>query len=825
MSTNPKTPGQVTEESGHHCYHCGLPVPLHTNINIDIKGSARPMCCFGCLAVCQAIQAAGLDDYYQDRQAPANSRLDIVPASLRELRAFDNPQVQQSFVYATQNQLKEASLILEGITCAACVWLNESYLKKLGGIHSVIINYATHRAQIVWDDSQIKLSAILEGINNIGYRAYPYDPQSQEAVFDTEKKTLLKRLGLTAILGMQVMILAVAMYSDVGLVMESGIRTFFRWFSLVLTIPIIIYAADPFTRNALRSIKNMKIGMDVSVSLGLVIAFIASTYATVTGYGHIYFDAIVMFVFFLLSAKYFELNARKHTANRIEAVTQRNPLMATKVNENNTEESLPASDITMGDVLLVRPGEIVPVDGVIIAGQSSLDESLMTGESYPVLRKSGDQIIGGSVNRDHPVKLRVTHVAQETVLATLARLVERAQSEKPAIASLADRIASYFVTIVLLISLVTGAYWWQAAPELAIPVVIAILIVACPCALSLATPTAFSTAMGFLTSRGILLTKGNKFQVLARASHFIFDKTGTLTTGKFKLKKVTTYGKLTETEVLAIASALETGSAHPLASALKNHSDFIATSATGIINHPGLGLSGLVNNTKWFIGSANFINNVCAQTVTGQDDINSESGKNGATKVYLANKENLVAGFHFADDVRDDAADLIKKLVTANKTITLLTGDHTAPAKYVAKQVGINNVISSKTPREKLDYVKALQDKGHVVVMVGDGINDAPVLACADVSIAIGEGAALAAASSDIVLITDKISRIYTAFKLAEKTMLVLKQNLSWALLYNTVAITLAISAVVTPWMAAIGMSASSLIVVLNSIRLRHTTV
>ncbi len=820
MSTSSKTLDRVTEESEHHCYHCGLPVPVPTNINIDIKGSARPMCCLGCLAVCQAIQAAGLDDYYQDRQTPANSRLNTVPASLRELQAFDNPQVQQSFVYSTQNQLKEASLILEGITCAACVWLNETYLKKLGGIHSVIINYATHRAQIVWDDSQIKLSAILEGINNIGYRAYPYDPQSQEAVFDTEKKSLLKRLGLAAILGMQVMILAVAMYSDAALDMENGIRTFFRWLSLGLTIPIIIYAADPFTKNAVRNIKNMKIGMDVSVSLGLGIAFIASAYATVTGYGHVYFDAIVMFVFFLLSARYFELNARKHTANRIEAVTQRNPLMATRVNEKNIEETLPASDITMGDVLLVRPGEIVPVDGVIIAGQSSLDESLMTGESYPVLRKSGDQIIGGSVNRDHPVKLRVTHVAQDTVLATLARLVARAQSEKPAIALLADRIASYFVTIVLLIALVAGAYWWQAMPELAIPVVIAILIVACPCALSLATPTAFSTAMGFLTSRGILLTKGNKFQVLARASHFIFDKTGTLTTGNFKIKKVTTYGKLTEAEVLKISSALETGSAHPLANALKNHSDFIAESATDIVNHPGLGLSGQVKDTKWFIGSANFINSVCAQSANGQDDIDTDDG---ATKVYLANKKNLVAGFHFTDEVRDDAAGLIKKLITAGKTVSLLTGDHTAPAKYVARQVGIDNIISSKTPREKLDYVKALQDKGHVVVMVGDGINDAPVLACADISIAIGEGAALAAASSDIVLITDKISRIYTAVKLAEKTMLVLKQNLSWALLYNTIAITLAISAVVTPWMAAIGMSVSSLIVVLNSIRLRHT--
>lgn len=783
------------------------------------------MCCFGCLAVCQAIQAAGLDDYYQDRQTPANSRQDIVPASLHELQAFDNPLVQQSFVYSGKHQLKEASLILEGITCAACVWLNESYLKKLGGIHSVIINYATHRAQIAWDDNQIKLSTILEGINDIGYRAYPYDPQSQEAIFDSEKKSLLKRLGLAAILGMQVMILAVAMYSDNGLVMESGVRTFFRWLSLGLTIPVIIYAADPFTKNALRNIKNLKIGMDVSVSLGLAIAFIASTYATVTGYGHIYFDAIVMFVFFLLSAKYFELNARRHTANRIEAVTQRTPLMATKVNEKNIEETLPASVIKKGDVLLVRPGEIVPVDGVIIAGQSSLDESLMTGESYPVLRKSGDQIIGGSVNRDHPIKLRVTHVAQDTVLATLARLVERAQSEKPAIALLADRIASYFIAIVLLIALVAGAYWWLATPELAIPVVIAILIVACPCALSLATPTAFSTAMGFLTSRGILLTKGNKFQVLARASHFIFDKTGTLTTGKFKLKKVTTYGKFTEAEVLSIASALETGSAHPLANALKNHSDVIAESATNIINHPGLGLAGLVNNTKWFIGSSKFINSVCAQSVTGQDDINTKPGKTGETKVYLADQKNLVAGFLFADEVRDDAAGLIKKLLSANKTVSLLTGDHAAPAEYVARQVGINNVIASKTPQEKLAYVKVLQEKGHVVVMVGDGINDAPVLACADVSIAIGEGAALAAVSSDIVLVTDKISRIYTAFRLAEKTISVLKQNLSWALLYNTVAITLAISAVVTPWMAAIGMSASSLIVVLNSIRLRHTAI
>lgn len=819
MLLNNHQPIEHHQSTDPRCYHCGLPIPLATNISTDIDGTDQPMCCHGCLAVYKAIRAAGLDDYYQDRQALATSKQDSVPVSLRDLQAFDNPRVQKSFVYSAHDQVKEASLILEGITCAACIWLNETYLKKLHGIHSVNINYATHRAQIIWDDSKIKLSAILEGLNNIGYHAFPYDPKSQEAIFEAEKKALLKRLGVAAIAGMQVMILAVAMYSGDAYGMESGIRTFFRWLSFGLTIPIIIYAADPFIKNAVRAARNMKIGMDVSVSLGISIAFIASAHATYANVGHVYFDTIAMFVFFLLAAKYFELSARKYTANRIEAVTQRTPLMATVLNSKHAEETMPAAEVKKGAIVLVRPGEIVPVDGIIIEGQSSLDESLMTGESKPVFRDVGDQVTGGSINQQQPVKLRVTHTAQDTVLATLARLVERAQSEKPAIALIADSIAGYFISAVLLISFFAGIYWWLNEPEQMLPVVISILIVACPCALSLATPAAFSTAMGFLTANGILLTKGNKFQVLARATHFVFDKTGTLTTGKFKLQQVTTLATLAEAEVLNIARTLEAGSSHPIASALKNQTALTATPATELTHYAGMGLSGFIDKTEWFIGSENFMAQVCAQPVIKQNMVNINDCE---TIIYLANQKKLVACFQFVDEVREDAANLIKNLVAAGKKVTLLTGDQPLPANYVGKQTGIENIVTSKTPREKLEYVKALQKKGAVVVMVGDGINDAPVLACADVSIAMGEGAALAAASSDIVLVTEKINSIFTVFRLARKTMLILRQNLSWALLYNVVAISLAITAIVKPWMAAIGMSVSSIIVVLNSIRLRR---
>lgn len=781
------------------------------------------MCCHGCLAVYKAIKQAGLVDYYQDRESPATSRQEVVPASLRDLQAFDNPQVQQSFVHSGDGTLKEASLILDGITCAACVWLNENYLKSMKGIHSVNFNYSTHRAQIVWDDNEIKLSEILEGINKIGYRAYPYDPQSQEALFESNRKSLLKRIGLTAILGMQVMILAVAMYSGDAFGMEKGIRNTFRWLSFGLTIPIMIYAAEPFLRSALRSLKNFTIGMDVSVSLGISLAFVVSTYATVTGHGHVYYDAIIMFVFFLLSAKYFELSARKITANRIEAVTKQAPLMATVIDEQQTEKTIPASEVTKGDVLLVRPGETVPVDGNLIDGRASVDESLMTGESKPVLHCTGDLIIGGSINQDHPVKIQVTKIAQDTVLATLARLVERAQSEKPAISLLADKIAAWFISGVLLVAACAGVYWWNTGPEQTASVVIAILIVACPCALSLATPTAFSTAMGFLTSRGILLTRGNKFQVMAKATHFIFDKTGTLTTGRLTLNKITNFGNLPETKILAIAKSLETVSSHPIARSLKNNSPEASSIQTkDITNHPGLGLSGIINNTKWFIGSADFLRNEAGHTV---ENLENTAGNISETKVYLASDIEPVACLHFTDEIREDAARLVNDLTLAGKKITLLTGDHTTPAEYVGGQVGIKNVMASRTPEEKLEYVNECKNKGETVVMIGDGMNDAPVLAGADVSIAMGDGAALAALSSDIVLLTDKIASVFTIFKMAKKTMATLVQNLSWALLYNLIAISLATTGIITPWMAAVGMSASSIVVVINSMRMKNTAI
>jgi len=827
----PETFSNYSEEPGLNdglaeklCYHCGLPVPVGTVISVKIAEQPQPMCCYGCQAVCQAIINAGLSDYYLDRDTPARSRRNVVPAALRDLQTFDNPQIQKSFVQVRNDDLMETALILDGITCAACVWLNENFLGKIKGIRSVDINYSTHRARITWDDSLVKLSAILEAISSIGYRAFPYDPKTHETILESNRKALLKRIGVAALFGMQVMILAVAMYSGQIFGMDTEIHTSFRWISLGLVIPIISYAAGPFFTSAVRDIRNLRIGMDVSVALGIGIAFIASAYSTFTGHGNIYFESIAMFVFFLLSAKYFELGARKTSTFLLESATSQVPVMATLIDERQVETTVPVSDVSTGDVLLVRPGETIPVDGRIIEGQTGIDESLVTGESRSVLRNTGDFIMGGSLNCEQPFKMRVTHVGHKSTLATLVRLVEKAQAEKPALSQLADRVASWFILAILLIAVCAGFYWWLIMPKLAIPVVISVLIVACPCALSLATPTAFTAAIGFLTSRGILLTRGNKFQLLARATHCIFDKTGTITTGKLMLKKVVLHGEMTEPAVLTLASSLESGSSHPVARALEKnhlHGDPLPE-VTDLCHYPGLGVSGIVENRTWYFGSANFLTQVQEINV---EKSSPASSNQIATIVYLASDNKLIAEFHLVDEIRDDSSGLVKKLLHSGIKTTLLTGDSRTPAEYVARKVGITNVLSAMSPEEKLNYVIARKKKGEVIVMVGDGLNDAPVLAGADISFALGDGVALAALSADIVLVTNKISGVWTTLQTAKKTMSVLKQNIAWAVAYNIVAVSLATTSVITPWMAAIGMSVSSVLVVLNSLRLKNTVI
>jgi Cu2+-exporting ATPase len=426
------------------CYHCGLPIPSGTDFPVEVDGRRRDMCCAGCQAVAQAIVAGGLGDYYRHRDAMPESQREAMPQALQELGLFDHPQVQKNFVRPVGEHEKEAALILEGITCSACVWLNEQHIARQPGVTGVDINYATRRARVRWDERQIRLSQILEAIAAIGYRAHPYDAARSELLAQKERKTALWRLFVAGFGMMQVMMYAVPVYvADEG-TMTADIEQLMRWASLVLTLPVVFYSAAPFFSNAFRDLKFRRVGMDVPVALGVGAAFLASVWATLTAGGEVYFDSVTMFVFFLLGGRFMEMLARQRAARGVETLARALPAFASRYLSypGGGVDRVAVADLAVDDVVLVKPGEVVPADGGVIEGDSSIDESLLTGESRPVAKRPGDRVTGGSMNIGSPLTIRIERVGESTRLASIQRLMERAAAEKPRIVETADRIAS-----------------------------------------------------------------------------------------------------------------------------------------------------------------------------------------------------------------------------------------------------------------------------------------------------------------------------------------------------------------------------------------------
>lgn len=792
------------------CFHCGLPVPKGLEIQVDINDEPQPMCCHGCAAVSQAIIDGGFSSFYQHRTQDSNTGKDVVPEFLQQLTTYDLPEVQKQFVIEQSEHHLEASLIIEGIVCAACVWMSEKHIAQLPGVMSVSINYTSRRAQVMWDEREIKLSDIIAAISNIGYMAHPYDASKWQNLIEKERKTQLKRLGVAGLFGMQVMMLAVALYAGDFEGMEDRFRVFFYWVSLGLTLPILVYSAKPFFLSAWRDLKQKQLGMDVPVSIGIFVAFFASVWTTLTQQGHVYYDSVAMFVFFLLTGRYFELIARKRVVEATESLATDMPMTANRLLVDGGVESVAVAELILGDVVLVKAGESIPADGKIVQGDTAVDESLLTGESKPVTKKMGQLVVGGSLNVTSPIEVLVEKTGADTTLSHIQRMLERAQSEKPQITQLADLVASWFVFAVIVIALSVAWYWWSVPGADWLSITVSVLIVTCPCALSLATPTAMTAATGTLTLSGLLVARGRALEALNKVTHIVFDKTGTLTTGRLSITQVQLESSHDEAFCLALAAGLESRSEHSLAKPFQAITDPV--SVEGIENIPGQGLQGSYQGQVVAIGTQQFV-----QGVLKIDSAPQFSGKTGSP-LYLGWAGEWLAIITLQDEVREGAQNLVASL--SGKQLSILSGDHAVAVDALAEIVGIDESLSRQTPESKLAYVQQLQAQGAIVAMVGDGINDAPVLAAADVSIAMGSGTELAQTSADIVLLSEKLDVLSFGFSVAIKTVQIIKQNLWWALGYNLLALPLAAAGFIEPWMAAIGMSLSSIIVVLNALRL-----
>lgn len=782
----------------------------------------RVLCCTGCQAVAQAIVGNHLTEYYRHRDALPESPREALPVALEILGLFDHPKAQKNFVRAAGEHEREAALILEGITCAACVWLNEAHLRRQPGVTSVDINYATRRARVRWDTRVTKLSKLLEAVVAIGYRAHPYDVARSESLAQKERKTALWRLFVAGFGMMQVMMYAIPVYlaqTDSGSDMTSDIQQLMRWASLILTVPVVLYSAAPFFTNAWRDVTLRRLGMDVPVALGVGSAFAASLWATLSGRGEVYFDSVTMFVFFLLAGRYLEMMARQKAVRSVETLARAMPTLATRFVRwpEAVCEQVAAAELRVGDVIQIAPGESIPADGEVIAGVSAADESLLTGESRPLPKVAGDELIGGSVNVNSPLTMRVLRLGQDTRLAAITRLMERAAAEKPHVVHMADRVAGRFVVAVLLLAVATALVWWQLDPAQALWVFVAVLVVSCPCALSLATPVALTVATGALAARGVLVTRGHAIETLAQANHFIFDKTGTLTLGQLTLIEMITC-RSTPEAAIALAAGLEQGSEHPIGRALRQAANTIAPVAN-VRAVTGAGVLGVVDAIEWRLGRPDFVAGLHQKPLPLE--IEAKVGA-GDTVIALGSADGWQAFFRLGDDVRPEAAAAMVALRCAGVTLSIFSGDASAAVQRVGQALGIADVRGGMTPEEKHAAMTALQATGAVVAMVGDGVNDAPVLAKAQVSIAMGGGADLARAQADIVLLGNHLAALAPGVVLARRTVRVVRQNLLWAFTYNLTAIPLAMIGWVTPWMAGIGMSASSLLVVLNALRLQR---
>lgn len=752
-------------------------------------------------------------------------------ASTTPLEMLDDPQEWSAFSRPAAQQAGcwESSVVFEGMHCAACALTIEDALRHVPGVLSVEVSAASHRGRVVWSDQAIKPSGWMQAAARAGYPAVPANDAFANDRRRVETRQALWRLGVAGLCMMQVM-----MYAWPAYVAEPGdlapdMAQLLRWASWVLSLPVLLFSCAPFFSNALRDLRHRRVSMDLPVALGMAITFVVSSLGTFEPAGifgaEVYFDSFTMFVFFLLTGRWLELRLRDRTAGALEALMNRLPDSVERRAAGGVFERVAVRRLGSGDVIRVLPGEAFPADGVILEGRTQADESLLTGESRPLSRGAGDSVIAGSHNLSSAVVVRVEHTGSETRFAQIVALMESASTSKPQLAQLADRIAKPFLIFVLVAAGGAGAYWWSHDPGHALMVAVAVLIVTCPCALSLATPAAMLASAGALARRGVLVRRLQALETLAAVNTVVFDKTGTLTRDAFALGDVSTREGVSRDEALAMAAALARYSLHPVSRALaagpdvrqgdaQRHEVWVAEEVKEIA---GQGVSGRLAPADGRaaavtarLGSARF----CGLNLPATD----------ALHACLSDDRGWVATFELREDLRPDAGATVAALVAQGVQVHLLSGDLSESVARVARQAGIDEARGGCTPHDKLAFLRGLQAQGRKVAMVGDGLNDGPVLAGAHVSFAFGQAVPLAQAQSDFVVLGDKLGTVAQALLQARRTLGVVRQNLWWAALYNAVCVPLAVAGWLPAWLAGLGMALSSLLVVLNALRLSAAT-
>ncbi len=800
------------------CYHCGLPVEDNGDFTSVVAGEQRAFCCHGCRTVCETIYASGLQGFYS--KSTRSETLAPPPEVAAELTAYDQDDVQADYVDALTPQ-RTIHLLVEGIHCAACVWLIENALRRQAGVLNAEVNLTAKRLKLHWDNSQVPLSQLLQALADIGYAAVPFDPETAEGALAKRHRSLLYRMAFAGFAMMNILWVSIALYSGAD---QGEFRQWFHWIGFAIATPTLLYSGYPFIRNGLIGLRRRYLTMDLPIAIGASATYLYSSYVTfynVTN-GHVYFDTVVNFLFVVLVGRYLEAISKRRAMSATQRLLELQPKLANRV-EGETSRVVPIRSIAIGDLVLVKPGERVPVDGVIMSGQSAVDESMLTGESLPVAKQEGDKVVAGSINGEGAFKVKVDAVLRNTALAKIVTLMDEAQASKAPIQTIADRIVPWFVLATLTLSALTFIYWQFTDFELALLAAASVLVITCPCAFGMATPMSVAVATGVGAEHGILIKRGESLEELSRIDHIVFDKTGTLTEGKLQVTTLKSFADLSEQQILQLAASVEQHSEHGVAAAICNKA--ISQHLSLLANHdfsstPGRGVQAEVDGKRIHLGTESWFRSLDITLTTEQQASMSELEQQGISCVLLAVDRQVVGLLGLVDELRSDAIETVQSLVAAGIKVTVLSGDRQAVVNAVTAPLGNISRQAEVLPKDKSDVVRALQEQGDNVAMVGDGINDSPALIQANVGIALASGTDVSVESADVVLSHQALKHVADARLLAGLTLRTIRQNIVLSITYNVIMVPLAMMAMVSPLVAAMTMPISSLLVIGNAARI-----
>ncbi len=795
---------------------------------IMIEDGENFFCCNGCQGVYHLLTDEGLDSFYDKL---GNKTISAPLINDKDSSKFDLESFQKRFVQELDSGFKKVDLIIEGIHCAACIWLNEKVINNIEGIIEIKINFTNNKARVIWDDSVVNLSQIIEKIRSIGYNAYAYDPKVADEKATTAQRDYFIRMMVTVFATVNIMMLSVAKYTGFFTGIDDEVKHLIHIGEFILTTPVLFYSGWIFFKGAYFGLRNKIVNMDLLVSSGATLSYIYSLYILFGGVGESYFDSVTMIITFVLVGKYLEVIGKKSAVDTLDKIKSQLPLDAVII-ENNQKKVVSLDEINVGDIIELKPGEKACVDGVLLQDIATFDESSISGESNYIYKKQNDKIFSGTINIDTLVHYQATTNFANSTLNSIVTLLEDSLNSKPQIEYTANKISRHFSSAILFLSFITFLAWYffgfkigfvnDSANnfEQAFIVAISVIVIACPCALALATPIASLVGISLLANKGLLFKEAKFIETISKATKVVVDKTGTLTYGELKVVKSQIFDKNIH-KLNLLYSLLET-STHPISLSVKsylkeNYENLEHKKLLSVKNIQAKGVSAQyknINNKEYELLGGNL-------ELLKEFNIKYSIKSNNSIYIFAINK-TIVATFELEDKIKEDAKEFVKYIQNSGAEVIMLTGDNEKVAQKIAKEVGIKEYLSQINPIQKAEFIKKLKENGEVVVMAGDGVNDAIALSSSDVSIAMGNGADISISVSDVVLLNNSLKSLKEAFVISKRTYKFIKQNLAISLIYNVITIPLAMFGLVIPLVAALSMSLSSLIVVANSMRIRN---